>query len=589
MKSITFLATTAFLMAGVVFSAVRCVGDDSNSIRAQENLKPPPGKVPRDYTSLHCIGIRWFLEGKEFQGAGTEVAFREKGKKEWRPAMGLFPIPREALSRATKLPESTWLFAGSIFGLQADTEYEVKLTARTASGQEVGGVIRRRTWKEPVAPLPERTLHVIPGEGGGVGTREDPFKGIAAAESVARPGDLFLLGEGVYKAPARFTKDGAPGAPVIWRGPEKGEAVIQGDGVKGSCGIIAQGRKHIWFENIGIRKAYQAMAVDKSKFLVIRGCKLVAVDKGISGSSVAERFFIADNIIKGNVAWGTKPKYEARGIEVSGTGHVICYNYVSNFRDAIDTRGPHPVRDIDIYRNDCFELQDDGIELDYSEHNTRAYENRITNATMGISFQPVSGGPAYAIRNVMYNVAREAFKIHRHRSERRNWGGVMLHNTVVKQGEGFRVHTSTSCYNFYSRNNLFVGSPSSMSIDLIMRMNNVDFDYNDYVTEGLTLFARFDKGKYTTIEAFRKGTGQEKHGLSLTEFSGLLVPGHKLPPDSKKSMPVSANNPLLAPGSPVTDKGVLLPTINEDFKGKAPDIGAYEFGVEPPHYGPREK
>jgi hypothetical protein len=43
----------------------------------------------------------------------------------------------------------------------------------------------------------------------------------------------------------------------------------------------------------------------------------------------------------------------------------------------------------------------------------------------------------------------------------------------------------------------------------------------------------------------------------------------------------------LKPGSPAIDAGVVLPTINDDFSGKAPDIGAYESGKPIPHYGPR--
>jgi len=43
----------------------------------------------------------------------------------------------------------------------------------------------------------------------------------------------------------------------------------------------------------------------------------------------------------------------------------------------------------------------------------------------------------------------------------------------------------------------------------------------------------------------------------------------------------------LKPGSPAIDAGVVLPTINDDFSGRAPDIGAYESGKPIPHYGPR--
>jgi len=35
------------------------------------------------------------------------------------------------------------------------------------------------------------------------------------------------------------------------------------------------------------------------------------------------------------------------------------------------------------------------------------------------------------------------------------------------------------------------------------------------------------------------------------------------------------------------DRGVALPNVNEDFKGRAPDLGALEVGKPLPHYGPR--
>ena len=42
-------------------------------------------------------------------------------------------------------------------------------------------------------------------------------------------------------------------------------------------------------------------------------------------------------------------------------------------------------------------------------------------------------------------------------------------------------------------------------------------------------------------------------------------------------------------GSPAIDKGVVLPNIDDCFRGRAPDAGAFELGDPPPHYGPRTK
>jgi hypothetical protein len=43
----------------------------------------------------------------------------------------------------------------------------------------------------------------------------------------------------------------------------------------------------------------------------------------------------------------------------------------------------------------------------------------------------------------------------------------------------------------------------------------------------------------------------------------------------------------LKPKSKAIDAGVALPNINDNFTGKAPDLGALESGQPLPHYGPR--
>jgi hypothetical protein len=42
-------------------------------------------------------------------------------------------------------------------------------------------------------------------------------------------------------------------------------------------------------------------------------------------------------------------------------------------------------------------------------------------------------------------------------------------------------------------------------------------------------------------------------------------------------------------GSAAIHAGEFLPGFNNEYDGKAPDLGAYEFGAELPQYGPRGK
>jgi hypothetical protein len=55
----------------------------------------------------------------------------------------------------------------------------------------------------------------------------------------------------------------------------------------------------------------------------------------------------------------------------------------------------------------------------------------------------------------------------------------------------------------------------------------------------------------------------------------------------KRQFEPKVNDLRLKEGSAAIDAGAALPNINDDFGGKAPDLGAYELRDPLPHYGPR--
>jgi hypothetical protein len=62
------------------------------------------------------------------------------------------------------------------------------------------------------------------------------------------------------------------------------------------------------------------------------------------------------------------------------------------------------------------------------------------------------------------------------------------------------------------------------------------------------------------------------------------------PPDPAKRHAVYHAMDLdfrLKPGSKAVDAGVPIPTVNDGFSGRAPDLGALESGAPPARYGPR--
>src|SRR5687768_15476122 len=111
-------------------------------------------------------------------------------------------------------------------------------------------MLKTRTIAEPLEPPNMKRRYVKPGTGGGAGTEDDPFNGLATAQEHAAPGDLFILRAGTYDGTFTATKSGIPGKPVIWRGDGKGEAIIDGKSTAEkpvSCGIYAGDIHDVWF------------------------------------------------------------------------------------------------------------------------------------------------------------------------------------------------------------------------------------------------------------------------------------------------------------------------------------------------------
>ena len=236
------------------------------------------------------------------------------------------------------------------------------------------------------------------------------------------------------------------------------------------------------------------------------------------------------------------------------------------------------------------------MESDGGTHNIRVFQNRGVNAAHnGYSSQPIFGGPVYFFRNILYHVpAGGAFKFNSSPA-----GLLVYHNTLI--GE----QTSRDPYsNVHWRNNLFLGRDVPNRGVMAWANATADFssDYNGYrpnrnvekqyawlaPVAGKTAYEAkaSDWKSFATLAAFREATGQEAHGIEVDyDIFEKLSPDD---PARRYDVYHSADlNFRLKAGSKAVDAGVALPTINDGFNGKAPDLGALELGQPEPHYGPR--
>jgi hypothetical protein len=571
----------AFLMAGAV--------------RA-ENAAAPLGEPVLEASTTTCLGVYWIIGGDENRNAQIETAYRPAGQPAWQPGPPLFRVERGAnrlgpRESQVKVPPDAWLFAGSLFGLAPDAAYEVRLRLTDPDGGRLEQVLARRTAAEPTAPATMEVRHVVPGQGGGSGTVADPFRGLDAAQDSARPGNLFLLHAGIYVGPFTVARRGRPDAPIIWRAAGDGDVILDAQGAAPNPperAISASEVHDVWFEGLTIRNARWGLVAHESARIIVRRCRFAGVKNGLTATRNAGQlagFFISDNVLDGPFTWDRRVHgasvEESRGIELSGVGHEVCYNRVRGFKDGIDTYPGPRCEAIDIHRNDISDCLDDGCELDGSERNVRCFLNRFTNVFQGISVQPIYGGPAYVVRNALYNVEVEPFKMHNGPS-----GGLFIHNTVVKKGMPFTVQTTAKVRNCLSRNNLFIGTEASFACEITAPMEACDFDYDGFGGGPWRQFLKWNGRRYATLAEVQAQAPVYRRALVVdarTVFAGGVRP----PADERTAYNTAVNDLRLSASTAAIDAGQALPGFNDDFRGRAPDLGACEFGSALPHYGPR--
>ncbi|MBM3497820.1 MAG: hypothetical protein FJX74_04030, partial [Armatimonadetes bacterium] len=349
---------------------------------AARNAAEPAGEPVLEDPTLHSLGAYWIIVGDENRNARVAVRYRETGTGDWLAGAPLFRVERgahldEKGQSTLSVPEEAWLFAGSLLMLQPGTEYEWELSLSDPDGGAAQRVLRARTNAEPIAAADMRVRHVTPGNGGGAGTEGDPFLGLAAAQATAEPGDLFVVHAGVYGGTFTVDRSGEPGRPIVWRGEEGAIIDAQGQAAERPGRVVSAGGVHdVWFEDLTLRNGDYGLVAHNSARIVVRGCHIHGVEYGLTctnnSADVVRGFFIADNLIEGPSTWPrTKGIENARGIQITGSGHDVCHNRIRGFADAVDTFPSIRCAAIDIHHNDISEMTDDGIEMDYSERNTR--------------------------------------------------------------------------------------------------------------------------------------------------------------------------------------------------------------------------
>lgn len=551
-------------------SALAVVLTVAGPVLAQDATTPGAPEAP--HPTFHNIGVSWPIDGDDDADGVVTVRVREAGG-DYRDVMPLSRVPGGGTEEGF-----TWSnrHAGSIFGLQPATGYEVELTLADPDGGAATEVLEvtTRAWPEAAAGAPE--IEVDPS------TIDDA---LAAAE----PGDVLVLADGTYGETV-VPVDGTLGLPIVLRAATPQGAVFEGD-------IRLDGRSHVFVEGVLV---HGKIKFNDATGIVVRGSRVETTEDGILALNTGVRdALVVDNVVIGPTTWaasslGVNGDNLGEGIKLTGPGNVIAFNRVRGFRDCISfVEGDTAFEQFstDIYGNDLAACADDGIEADFAMGNVRVYQNLITDSFMGISSQPSLGGPSYFVRNAMYRVLYQPFKL-----QRESTGDVIVHNTSVKAGNAFMVATSTPIRRAWGRNNLFIGAPGEVFVvgeddydagpgrvaSLPTLQPDGSFDHDGYGAIGVGSFeGRLGDVSFGSLDEMRANTTEQNAiEVDLAIFADAVA----IPPSAFDPIEVPALG--LAEGSAPIDRGVAIAGLNDGFTGAAPDLGAYEIGHELPVYGP---
>ncbi len=517
--------------------------------------------APTAVATYECLGLYW----PSPEARDCTVQFRRDGAAAWRAGL---PLVYDARDREWR---------GSIVGLAPDTPYEIKLRA---GDREATFTARTRNDQFPVG----ETTALPPGES-------------AESFTVTKSGTPQGYHLVAPPAGARTTLDARNRGSnlvidadyVIVRGVELRNAATHGILIKAGHHDVVVEQCHLsgWGRFAG-PVSYGNVGGDlDSAIYAEKGCGHLTLQRNL-----------IENPRGAASDWEDGHPVGPQGISLinSTGGNVIRFNDLwssedHGFNDGIGgannfSREGSPCRDSDIYGNFIRNCWDDAIESEGANLNVRIWGNYLDHFYNGIATACVSRGPIYIFRNV-YAVSR-----YTHRNpvggaciktgERDEFGGgrrYVFHNTALQPNGVFSAFSAHVAPNTVTRNNIFDCRGSLATKQEKPPASDYDYDFFSGGDRGIAREAHGVRGKVAYLATSRlefypaPRVAVVTYGRIATDMGG----GEKR----------AITDPVVSVPNPVIDAGEALPSFNDGFSGKAPDLGAFEVGGPPIEFGRR--
>lgn len=513
--------------------------------------------------TFECLGL--YFPCADDRGE-CKVHYRPADEQTWRQAL---PLTYDSVRKE---------YRGSLIGLKSDAEYVVRLECRD---QTIEWSERTRSDRFPIGKI----THLPAGESGKTvriteaGT-PDAWHLVVPPPDSKTVIDVFNLYESCVEVEADY---------VIVRGLELKNAgrhaVLIRNGVRNvvveDCHITRWGR-------VGGARVWGVFYGSDSAIYAENG----------AGGIILQRNLI-EHPRSGSNDWESGHPDGPQGItfDNSSGGNIIRYNEIRSTEDHGYNDGiggssnfsfqGSPNCDSDIYGNIISNCWDDAIESEGANRNVRIWGNYIDKTFVFIASAGTSVGPLYIFRNVFAS-SRISHQDPSGGVIFKTWGPgrtltyegkevpgdqgrrYIFHNTALQPNGALSIFSGHGVVNAVSRNNIFRvrgdsypdgksdGPPNDFRNDLI----------GGYLAGGFirSMFVPSDR-----LEWFLAAT------VPSVKWGQVKFP--------RGDREIVITDPVVQIPNPAIDKGVLVPGFNDDFKGTAPDIGAFENGNPPLRFG----
>lgn len=331
---------------------------------------------------------------------------------------------------------------------------------------------------------------------------------------------------------------------------------------------------NLTFRHYGQGEGARALTMNNATDNLVQGCTFALNDTGIVIKYGSHRNVIQNNEFYDTISrWPWDAVKESTNLGATAirwgssappTGNVVRYNIVHGMFDGLKAcpykLDKFSLNESDFYGNTIYDAGDDGIQADGLCGNVRIWGNTIHDVLSGISLAPAYPGPVYAIRNLIYRIDDSPFKFNF--EDGLSGPMYLFHNTcnaVLPDTDGLWIGQPGSWERIHARNNIWAGT--AFALKNTNTSQPVDLDYDDLWNGNSSDLVRWGSTNHDNLADFIGATGQELHGLSV-------LPGFT---------DAESDDYTLDPTSDLIDAGVVIPGVNDDYVGAAPDIGAFEY------------